>query len=234
MPRGLWLAAALLAFGGCSALTPNPEYGNQPAYPTASYPPPEYPPGVYPPSPYDPNAAAYPGYDYSGDAPTIIEEGAPVPLVLLGGEWGFYDHERHWHRAPDDVRRRFEEHRDAGPQFRPDGQRFDGRRLDGRRFDEGYGQPRPEGRPMPFGEHPGAPTGGFPGFRPNEPARPLPPLATPARPAPAGAPAAMFPGFRPNEPARLQAPPATPVRPAPIGAPAAMFPGFRPNEPARP
>ena len=65
MPRGLWLAVALLAFGGCSALAPNAEYGNQPAYPTASYPPPEYPPGVYPPSPYDPNAA-YPGYDYSG------------------------------------------------------------------------------------------------------------------------------------------------------------------------
>ena len=200
MPRGLWLAAALLALGGCYAPPQNAEYGAQPAYPPAGYPPQQYPPGVYPPGPYDPNAAAYPGYDYSSGAPTIIAEGVPVPRVLLGGEWGFYDHERHWHRAPDDARRRFEEHRDgrfeehrdARPQFRPDGPRFG----------EGYRQPRPEGRPAPFGERPGAPPAMFPGFRPNEPARPLPPLAAPARPAPTGAPAATFPGFRPNEPAR--------------------------------
>ena len=197
MPRGLWPAVALLALGGCYVPPQTTDYGSQPAYPTAGYPPPQYPPGVYPPAPYDPNAA-YPGYDYSGGAPTIIEEGAPVPLVLLGGEWGYYDRERHWRRAPDDVRRRFEEHRDgrfeerrdAGPQFRPDRGRFG----------EGYGQPRPEGRPAPFGERPGASPGGFPGFRPNEQARPMMPAAAPARPTPLAAPASVFPGFRPSAP----------------------------------
>lgn len=190
MHRGPWLAVALLALGGCYAPPQNAPYGNQPAYPTASYPPPEYPPNVYPPAPYDPNAPAYPGYDYSSGVPTIIEGGAPVPLVLFGNEWGFYDRERHWHRAPDDVRRRFEEHRDGGPQFRHDGPRFG----------EGFRQERPEGRPAPFGERPGASPGVLSGFRPTEQARPQASPAAPPRTAPFDAGKGVLSNFRPSAP----------------------------------
>lgn len=98
MRRGPCLAALLL-LSGCYVQQPPPPpiYGYPP-------PPPGYPAAAYPP-PYDPSYAAYPGYDYNGGAPTVVYGGAPVPLILLGGEWGFYDGGHRWHRAPDAVHR---------------------------------------------------------------------------------------------------------------------------------
>ncbi len=88
------MGTLLLPLSGC--------YVEQPA----AYPGPAYPPSAA----YDPNGD--PGYGYNGAQPTIMEGGFAFPLVLLGGEWGYYDRDRHWHRAPEETRRRLQE----GPQ----------------------------------------------------------------------------------------------------------------------
>jgi hypothetical protein len=92
IPSGLWRAAVLLPLAGCYVTQP---YGyEQPAYPPPAYPP----PGAYAPAPYPPP------YGYSGDAPVVMEGGAAVPLVFLGGEWGYYDRDHRWNRAPAAAR----------------------------------------------------------------------------------------------------------------------------------
>jgi hypothetical protein len=107
--RGLWLATLLLPLSGCYMAPTDAGYGYaQPGYPT----------GGYAPSPYDPYAA-YPGYSENNGVPMIMEGGAAVPLVLYGGEWGFYDSGRHWQRAPEGVSRHMEERRATGGQFHP-------------------------------------------------------------------------------------------------------------------
>jgi hypothetical protein len=88
MRRAIWLASLLLPLIGC--------YG-EPAGPGYGYGPPGYPPGP-PPQAYDPYGGGYPGYSYNGGAPVYLDAGVAMPLVLLGGEWGYYDHGRHWHR----------------------------------------------------------------------------------------------------------------------------------------
>src|SRR3954468_21812178 len=84
-----------------------------PGYPPSDYPPPGYPPPDYPQPGYVPDAygdAVYPGYSYNNGVHTIVEGGMAMPLVLFGGDWGYYDRERHWHRAPDPVVRHLHEH----------------------------------------------------------------------------------------------------------------------------
>jgi hypothetical protein len=105
--HGLWLATLLLPLSGCYMPPTDAGYG---------YAQPGYPAGGYAPSPYDPYAG-YPGYSESNGTPMYMDGGAPVPLVLYGGEWGFYDSGRHWHRAPEGVSRHMEERRSAGGQF---------------------------------------------------------------------------------------------------------------------
>jgi hypothetical protein len=119
MRRELWVAALLIPLSGCYAPPADPGYGYaQPGYPSNGYPPSGYPAG-YEASPYDTDARAYPGYSYNGGAPTYIDGGIAVPLVLFGGEWGYYDHDRHWRRAPDRISHDLEAHRAGGGQFHP-------------------------------------------------------------------------------------------------------------------
>jgi hypothetical protein len=193
MRRELWIAAILLPLGGCYAPADpgyaQPGYGyGQPGYAQPGYPPPGYPAGGYAPSPYDQGAPVYPGYSYNGGEPTYVDGGVSVPLVFFGGEWGFYDHERHWHHAPDRVSHDLEAHRAGGGQFHPNAvPRGESN------FQPRPGQPggQPDGRAV-FrpGEQPRlAPPQAA--FRPTEPPRPAPPAA-PFRPA-AAAPAAPAP-----------------------------------------
>ncbi len=115
MRRGIWLAAFILPLSGCYVAPPGSGYAPQPGYgsPGYGYGAPAYAPPGYPP-PYD----AYSGYNYDNGAPVIVEGGVSVPLVLFGGEWGYYDRDRHFHRAPDNVRRDIETRRASG-NFRP-------------------------------------------------------------------------------------------------------------------
>ncbi len=124
--RRRFLFAMLLPLCGCYEPAQDAGYGySQPGYPPPGYPPPGYPGGSYPAPgyqpglPYNPYANAYPGYDYNGGEPTIIVGGVTAPLILFGGEWGYYDRERHWHRAPDAVYRDLNARRPAGAPFHP-------------------------------------------------------------------------------------------------------------------
>lgn len=119
-------------------------------------------PNPYAQSPY----TAYPGYSDNGGAPTIIEGGAVMPLVLFGGEWGYHDSERRWHRAPEGVSRHLEER--GGGQFHPNAAPRG----------EAFPQPRQDGRPS--GER-------FCGQAANRPAEHPRPAATPVAAAPAPA-----------------------------------------------
>jgi hypothetical protein len=113
MGRKVWLAALFLPLSGCYVPQQGPGYAPQPDYGAAGYGTPAYASPGYPPG-YDP----YSSYNYDNGAPMIVEGGVSVPLVLFGGEWGYYDHDRHFHRAPDNVRRDIESHRASG-NFRP-------------------------------------------------------------------------------------------------------------------
>jgi len=183
MRPGFLLAALLPPLGGCYAPPPGPAGYAQPGYPPAygyaqpgypppdaqpGYPPPGYPPPGYPPPGYpapasDPYGNFYPGYSDNDGAPTLVVEGTATPLILFGGGWGYWDSDRHWHRAPDQVARHLEQQRAAGAAFHPGG--------------PGFGQPG--GRPPP--------ADGPRFFRPPEPARlgavpaagPRPPPAAP-------------------------------------------------------
>ena len=179
MRHTLWLAAILLPVGGCYLPPATPEYGyaqpgyaapgyDQPGYEQQGYEQPAYPQGAY--DPY----AGYPGYSYNNGAPVIVESGVPTPLVFFGGEWGFYDHDRHWHRAPDHVSRDLDSRRGGGgppnPGPRPDSF-HDGRPPGG---DPYHGQPH--GYPQ-HATPAAAPAPGYPAPAPH--AGPPPPQAHP-------------------------------------------------------
>jgi hypothetical protein len=153
--RELWLATLLLPLGGCYA-TPDPGYGYvPPGYPPGGYAQPAYPSGGYAPSAPDPYAA-YPGYGGGDGPPTIIEGGVAVPLLLYGGEWGFYDSGRHWHRAPEGDRRRMEQQREAGGEFHHDSVQHN------------------EFHPQPGSERPGGQSAFRPAAAPSAAPRPVP------------------------------------------------------------
>jgi hypothetical protein len=130
MRRGLALAVLMLPLSGCYVPPSEaPGYGYaQPGYPPAGYPQPGYSGGGY--DPY--------GYSYNDGAPTMLVEGASVPLILYGGGWGYWDSRHSWHRAPDEVGHRLEQQRASGAGFHPGA--------------GGFGQPRPQGRPPGGGE----------------------------------------------------------------------------------
>jgi hypothetical protein len=215
MRRQVWIAAVLLPLTGCYAPPGDPGYGYaQPAYPPAGYPGPEYPPGYaaggYAPAPYESDAGIYPGYSYNGGQPTYIDGGIAVPLVLFGGEWGYYDHERHFHHAPDRISRDLEtRHAGGGGQFRPNA------------------GPRGEPNFQPRQVQPGGPAA----FRPGEQPRLAPPQAA-FRPGEQPRAAPPQAAFRPAEPPRAAPPPQANFRPAeqprPLPAPAFSqpHPGF--------
>lgn len=150
MRRALWLTPVLLAISGCYLPPAAPDYGYaqtgnqpqgyaqpgyppqgydqagyaQPGYAQPGYPPPGYSQPAYPQPGYPPPDAnpytAYPGYSYNDGAPVFIEDGAPMPLIFFGGEWGYYDHDRRWHRAPEGVSRDLSNRRAGVERFRQD------------------------------------------------------------------------------------------------------------------
>jgi len=192
MRSGLALAALLLPLSACYVPQPGPPAYAQPGYPPPGYPPQGYPPQGYapqgypPPAGYDAYGNIYPGYNYNNGDPTLFVEGAAVPLIFFGGGWGYWDSRHNWHRAPDAVGRHLDQERDAG-RFRPRG-------------GEGFGQPRPEGRP------PGAPASGGGGFfHATDPGHP------PGAPSPGGG-QTFFHATDPGRPAAAAAPRPEPSR----------------------
>jgi hypothetical protein len=170
MRHGFVLAALFLPLCGCYVPPqPAPAYG----YAASGYPAPEYEQPGYAPDPY--GVQGDPGYGY-GAAPTIIEGGAAVPLVLFGSEWGYYDHERHWHRAPDQYQHQGWAGHPGGPPPHFEGHpppHYEGRppqAFEGRPPQAYQGRPPQayEGHPPPGGGRYGAP---WPG-RPPEAVRP--------------------------------------------------------------
>ena len=206
MRRELWMVATLLPLGGCY-VPQDSGYGYaqppgvyaQPGYPPGGYAPPGYAPPGYAPPGYDPYAGTYPGYSYNGGAPTIIEGGMTAPLVLFGGEWGYYDRDRHWHHAPDRVSRDLDAHRGNGGHFRPN--------------DFPRGAPNFQPGPGHFGSPGASPAAAPPAaFRPGEPPRAVAPQAAfrpgePPRPIPS--PAAIRPSDAPRSAAPVGVMPRT-------------------------
>lgn len=103
MKRGIVVLALLLPICGCVV---------QPA------------PVGYAPAPYGyggPVSApveVYPGYSYNNGAPTLLVEGAVLPLIYFGGGWGYYDRYHHFFRAPGPVAAHLESHFPRGAGFR--------------------------------------------------------------------------------------------------------------------
>ncbi len=93
MRRALTILAAILPLAGCYVAPGG--YG-QPAYP------------------YGAQADYYPGYDYNGGAPYMAYEGSQVPLIFVGGFWGYHDREGHFRRAPAGVERHLESRHPRG------------------------------------------------------------------------------------------------------------------------
>lgn len=144
MRRGFWLVTVFLPLAGCVV---GPDQGQgygyaQPGYPAGGY---GQAPGYPPP------------YGYGG--PGYVEEGPPV---FVGGEWGYYDRERHFRRDGNAERRRME-----------------GRRGD-ERFRNDAGRQERENRPPPQQQGGGA----FGNFHGPE-SRPSPAAAAPPPPRPA-------------------------------------------------
>ncbi len=172
MRRGFWLAALLPALGGCYMAPQDGGYGYaQPNYPAGAYVQPGYAQPVYRQPVYDPYAG-YPGYSEYNGQPAFIDGGMPMPLVMFGSEWGFYDSGRRWHRAPEGISRHMEERRGdgwgGGGHFHPNAASRG----------EAFPQHRQEGRPG------GERFGGQAAFRPAEQQRPAPIQAAPVHLAP--------------------------------------------------
>ncbi len=117
MRRDLTLVALLLTLSGCVVPPEEAGYGYpgyaQGGYPGGGYPGGGYPGGGYPQAGYPGTEYAgsgdiYPGYSYNSGSPTIVVEGAALPLVFFGGAWGYHDNSRRFHRAPDRVWRHLE------------------------------------------------------------------------------------------------------------------------------
>jgi hypothetical protein len=134
MDRALALMGLLLSLGGCVVTPAEPGYGyGQPAYPGGE---------AY----YD-NSNVYPGYSYNSGSPSLFVEGSAMPLTYYQGGWGYWDRERHWHHAPDQVERSLQRHHAVpppyagGPRYEaPPPQRQDWHRSGGGR----YGAPPPQ------------------------------------------------------------------------------------------
>lgn len=109
MGRKIWLAAVILPLSGCYVPPSGPAYAPQPGYGSPGY---GY--GYGAPAYGSPGYDPYSSYSYDNGEPAIVEGGVSVPLVLFGGEWGYYDHDRHFHRAPDSVSRDIENRRAFG------------------------------------------------------------------------------------------------------------------------
>ncbi len=99
------LAVVLLPLAGCVVAPEQVGYGY--GYQTA----PE------PVAAYVPEPEVYPGYNYNQGTPTIVVEGAAVPLVYYSGSWGYYNQRRQWRRAPEPVWRHLEQRYPAGAGF---------------------------------------------------------------------------------------------------------------------
>jgi hypothetical protein len=93
MRRALTILAVLLPLGGCY-VQPGAGYG--------------YAQLGYQPYSYGSQPDAYPGYEYNGGSPYMAYEGSQVPLVFLGGGWGYHDREGRFRRAPENVWRHLE------------------------------------------------------------------------------------------------------------------------------
>ncbi len=126
MRHGLTLAFLLVPLAGCVV---------PPVAPYSSY------PGAYP-GPYAGAEGGYPGYAYNDGSPTLLVEGATLPLIFYGGGWGYWDGYHRWHRAPEGVGRHLEGRYPGGVGFR------------------GYGGGGFAGRPEGF--RGGYPAGGYP------------------------------------------------------------------------
>ena len=225
MRLGLMAAALILPLAGC-VVQPSGSagYGYQASSYTAagsSY------PGAYPgayegtyPGDYQAADSGYSGYNYNDGAPSMIVQGASVPLLFYGGGWGYWDGSRRWHRAPQYVYRHLEERHPGGYGFRGGGQGYYGRsagpgyggvisRPDFRQYGgvppgARYGGPGPGyqgnrfGGAAPFQPNPGPMHNATAPFQPNpgpmhNAAAPQPrfvPQAQAARPAPAAPPPA--------------------------------------------
>jgi hypothetical protein len=133
MRRTFRFLPLLLPLAGCLPPPGDAGYGAPQYY---GYPQ-GYPPGYAP-------GGGYPGYSYNDGVPSIAEGGVSLPLVFFGGEWGYYDHERRWRRAPEHIERDLERRRSEGAHFHPDvmprADRGDFRRPEQPHF----GQQRPE------------------------------------------------------------------------------------------
>jgi hypothetical protein len=114
MRRGLILTAIFLPLAGCVA-PGAPGYG----YAQPGYAQPGYGQPVDAGTGYADEAEAYPGYSYNDGSPTLMVEGAAMPLVFFGGSWGYYDGYRQFHRAPDRVWRHLETQHPRGNGLRP-------------------------------------------------------------------------------------------------------------------
>ncbi len=195
MRHGLALAALLLPLSACVVAPPPP-----PAY-GYGYPPPGYP---------VPDAG-YSGYAYNDGSPTMIVEGAPMPLIFYGGSWGYWDSGRHWHAAPEGIDRNLRQRYPGGVGYHPaggpgpyggppggprvgaypgGGNPYAGHQ--GGPYGGPGGEPRvggyPPGGGNPYAGHPGGPYGGPGGAPPSGPGyRPQgqPPVQHAAAPAPA-------------------------------------------------
>lgn len=191
--------SAGLVLGGCVAQPGN--YGAAGGYAAPGYAAPGQPGDGAPGYGYGYPGAGAQGYGYAaGPAPgqpyvgpdglTYVDgvpvgaaDGEQVGYVYVGGlgGWGYYDHDRRWHGAPDGLRDRLERSHPGGRGLPPDAynRRFD-RPAPGRGGVErtSFGQP---------GEHGPAPGRGFfPGGNPGSPGAP-------------GAPGQVFRGQGPGE-----------------------------------
>lgn len=126
------------------------------------------------------------GVAYVAGQPTAVIGGETVFLVFAAGAgWGYWDHYRHWHGAPERYAHHLDRYHPDGHGLRGYGYAPPGRRYaaPGPRESHGYGGVRPAGVQHGAGQG---------GFRPAMPARnfvrPAAPMARPAA-APSRAPA---------------------------------------------
>src|SRR5258708_878251 len=108
------LMALLLPLSGC--VVPPDQVGYGYGYAPTGY------PGAY----AQPDSG-YPGYSYYDGSPTLAVEGATVPLIFYGGNWGYWDRGHNWHHAPDNVAHNMNQRYPGGsgwggnPAFHPQG-----------------------------------------------------------------------------------------------------------------
>jgi hypothetical protein len=189
MGRKIWLAAVILPLSGCYVPPSGPAYAPQPGYGSPGY---GY--GYGAPAYGSPGYDPYSSYSYDNGEPAVIDGGVSVPLVLFGGEWGYYDHDRHFHRAPDGVSRDIENRRAFG-NGRPVPGSFNPGPPGGGGQQPWHGQPNGSAAFHPGGPPPGQPLGQPPGQPLRQPLG-QPPGQIPGRPF--GQPSALPPRASPQ------------------------------------